>query len=152
MSELRPAYGPSYKHPRTVPDESLIAEADFIDDYHYTEGFHGTDEQTGFDLVKNGFNTEYFRETFFAPPDNRRLATNHGKLNAERTGQERYALLKATFPVTPKSQPILGIPCMRFYGEDIKGITIVAVAIYRTADHALLATFDQYALEQLRQG
>lgn len=135
----------------SIPDETIVAESEFIDDCRYTGGFHGTDEMSGLHLAINGFDPEHSRETFFAPPDDRWLATTHGKVNAVRTNQARYALLKASFPLKSKSQPVLGGPCLRFYGEEVKGISIIALAIFKADDDRLIATYDQAALERLRQ-
>lgn len=139
-------------NPAEKLDESLIAESPDLQDYQFTEGFHGTDDWTAIQMIRNGFNQDHYDDTCFSPPDNLWSALQHAEKNAMRQSRARYALLKAQFPLTSISHGSLGLyPCLRFYGEELGNVSIVAMGIFNAADGKLLATYNPDQLDALRQ-
>lgn len=99
------------------------------EDGYFSEGYHGTDITTAYRLVETGFDSEH-GETCFATPDDLFLAEEHGQKNASRSGQEKFAVLRATFPETPLREGFRGGECIRLYRDEIRSIAIKSMTIY----------------------
>jgi hypothetical protein len=101
---------------------------DNIPGYHFTEGYHGTDEATGRKLVESGFDP--YLPVHLAAPNQTYLAHSHGVKNAERTNSANYALIKAEFPRTHLKENFLGPDSLRLHGDDVDKIAIIGLSIY----------------------